>query len=187
MGPTFQQRDQNYVWLIKKEEEMFSRYRCRPECLTRVERPVPTTCCPGPTIKPKNPALPESARIQREVNACTPYIRPSPSSNPCLSGQEPSTSQPTANHQPVCVRTVASSETTRLRAIQQRSEEQFSFDPKRRFAQYFPTFPLRPESILCPERIPNKVSVGVDLDSRCVPGTMFRPSVTPDELPPSGT
>lgn len=164
---------------------MFSRYRCRPECLTRVNQPVSPLCCPEPIIKPTNPALPESLRIQREVNACTPYIHPNPSSNPCLSGQEPTASQPTANHEPVSVRTVASSETTRLRAIQLQEEEQFSFDPKRRFAQFFPKFPLTPERILCPERIPNKVSVGVDLDSRCVPGTMFRPSVAPGDTPPA--
>lgn len=161
---------------------MFSRYRCKPECLTRVERPL-NECCPIRYPKQKDPSVPESVRLQKEVGACTPYIRPTASSNPCLSGNTAQTTT-TTSHQPVCVRTVAGSETTRLRAIQQIQEETFSFEPTRRFQQFFPKQPLTPDRILCPERIPNKVAAESVLDSRCVPQGMFGPSVQPGDVPP---
>jgi hypothetical protein len=162
---------------------MFSRYRCKPECLTQVQRPR-NECCPIKYPIPAEPSIPESARIQKELAACTPYIQTTASSNPCLSGNTEDQRTTTTTHDPVLVRSVASSETTRLRAIQQIQEEAFSFEPTRRFQQFFPKQPLPPDRILCPERIPNKVAAESVLDSRCVPQAMFRPSVLPGDVPP---
>lgn len=163
---------------------MYSRYRCRSECPTYTPRPLKSNCCPPPVVNPRVPATPESIRIQARVGACTPYIQPTASSNPCLSG-DTTVRQPTTTHEPVLVRTVASSETTRLRTIQSVQEEQFSFDPERRFQQFFPKRPLAPERILCPERIPNKEPVFSLVASRCIPSVRFRPSVEPGEEAPA--
>lgn len=162
---------------------MFSRYRCRPECLTRVDSPR-TECYPIRYPTPIVPSVPESARIQTQVEACTPYIRSTASSNPCLSGDTAQTTI-TTTMEPVEVRTIASSEITRLRAIQQSQDDTSTFEPLRRFQQFFPKQPMTPDRILCPERLPNKVTAESVLNSRCVPQGMFRPSVQPEDVAPS--
>jgi hypothetical protein len=51
-----------------------------------------------------------------------------------------------------------------------------AFNPDARFQQYFPEFVPAPLSVVCPERIPNPVTVR---DRGCVPQGLFAPSVPP--------
>jgi hypothetical protein len=154
---------------------MFTRYRCCSENRLPV---VTTTCCPPARVPDSVSAMPESVRMQ--IERCTPYIRTGPTSFPCVGGPGSSTGSVVigTTDAPVQVRSVAASETTRLRGVEVLNQLQNIDNPDTRFQQYFPKQPIAPERVLCPERLPpSNAPRGPAADRGCVPQNMFAPSV----------
>lgn len=75
---------------------------------------------------------------------------------------------------PVAVRSRTAGEQTQLVGVQTLAAASNVADPERRFQQYFPESIPAPLSVVCPERIPNPVTVR---DRGCVPQALFAPSV----------
>lgn len=124
-------------------------------------------------------AIPESIRLRAQIETCTPYIRLGPSSTRCIPGGEEGgnpgvTTVPETSYAPVVVRTRTAGEQTQLVGTQTLAAASNVADPERRFQQYFPESIPAPLSVVCPERIPNPVTVR---DRGCVPQALFAPSV----------
>lgn len=132
-------------------------------------------------------AIPESVRLRSQVEACTPYIRLGPSSSKCVPGGEegdnpgtdPGPTNPSAlstpgTYAPIEVRTRTAGEYVQLLGVQTLNAASNVFNPDTRFQQYFPETIPAPLSVVCPERIPNPVTVR---DRGCIPQAMFAPSV----------
>jgi hypothetical protein len=162
--------------------------RCCPEQAI----PVVSPYCPCPPITPiidpvtgqivkPNESVPESIRLRRQVDACPMYVRPGPASSLCVPGGEEGETPQTQTTQttpgttaPVEVKTFSAGEYLSLLGAQTLNAASNAFNPDRRFQQYFPETVPAPLSVVCPERIPNPVTVR---DRGCIPQALFAPSV----------
>jgi hypothetical protein len=110
------------------------------------------------------------------------YIRPGISSANCLPGGEEGENGGGGNlgtpgtAAPVEVRSLSAGEYIQLVAAQTLNAASNASNPETRFQQYFPESVPAPLSVVCPERIPNPVTVR---DRFCVPQAMFAAS-TPE-------
>jgi hypothetical protein len=169
---------------------MFQKYSTPCRCPERPVAPSVPYCPPsrpsiydisGNVVELRN-AMPESIRLRQQVETCTPYIRPGLPSSRCVPGGEEGGNPGTSNvgspgtYAPVEVRTRTAGEYTTLLGTQALNAASNAFNPDARFQQYFPEFVPAPLSVVCPERIPNPVTVR---DRGCVPQGLFAPSVPP--------
>lgn len=168
--------------------QKYSRFCCSEQRLPTVigsdrccnPRPPPYLDSEGEIVEPRV-AIPESVRVRSQV--CIPYVRPGRSSTLCAPGQEetptPAEEGTPGTEAPVEVRTTAASEYTSLLGEQTLNAATNISNPDTRFQQYFPEQPPIPLEIICPERIPNPVTVR---DRFCVPQGVFAAS-TPVPVP----
>jgi hypothetical protein len=164
---------------------MFQKYSHTKTCCP--ERPKVPTAPYCPPSKPvdfderNRAAIPESIRIRSQL--CTLYVQPGKSSATCIPGGEEggnsgssvsSTAIPPGTDAPVEVRTRSAGEYIQLLGAQVLNASSNISNPDARFQQYFPESIPAPLSVVCPERIPNPVTVR---DRGCVPQALFAPSV----------
>ncbi len=168
---------------------MFQKYSSIPVC-PLLSKPPTVPYCPPP--RPEKwedrvrAALPESVRLRVQVDACPMYIRPGISSANCLPGGEEGENGGGVGNggnlgtpgtaAPVEVRSLSAGEYIQLVAAQTLNAASNASNPETRFQQYFPESVPAPLSVVCPERIPNPVTVR---DRFCVPQAMFAAS-TPE-------
>lgn len=136
-----------------------------------------STCCPTviPRVDTRSETIPESLRLRQQVDACPMYIRPGFPSSTCIPGEGQSNAEGTpGTTAPVEVKTFSAGEYISLLGAQTLNAASNSFNPDTRFQQYFPETVPAPLSVVCPERIPNPVTVR---DRGCIPQAVFAPSV----------